>query len=377
MLPRLGAEADVEYVDSSAEEELPELIHEAEDAEEPSTFDDSAEEEMPELITCDEEEQDPDWIGTEEEELPELICQEGDGERDNMHCEILERIGVRRYTTAESLEQNSQNGDVNAMRVVLLGVSDEGTPSVGIDLGLACPAQGDDLEDGESCYTMYNECYGGRQTDMHEDIHVEREAEYSDDGEEIEYETTTAMGGADDGMGSRRMLRLGSPFAFQPPVGPSCSTITFSQSVVPPDKPFLFGLGGLGKGGYLPASQEWQSAVEDQDFVKSVLQCLPGVDAHDPKILERLRKLRIRVAKPDGVPASDSADSMPSEWRGSSAQSRKEKIEEKGKGRAELEADISVSSTSSKRGSATNLTTFTTQDKPTIPRIPQARSTVD
>merc|ERR1712216_201179 len=105
-------------------------------------------------------------------------------------------------------------------------------------------------------------------------------------------------------------------------------------------------------------------AVEDQDFVKSVLQCLPGVNAQDPKILDRLRKLRIRVAKPDGVP--DLAESAQSEWRGS-AQSRKEKIEDKGKGRAELEADISVSSTTSKRGSATSLTSFTTQDKPTIP----------
>ena len=44
--------------------------------------------------------------------------------------------------------------------------------------------------------------------------------------------------------------------------------------------------------------QEWQSAIEDQDFVKSVLQCLPGVDSHDPKILDRLRKLRIRVGAP-------------------------------------------------------------------------------
>ena len=147
----------------------------------------------------------------------------------------------------------------SCVRVSICWCCVQGTPSVGIDLGLACPAQGDDFDDGESCYTMYNECYGNRchGDPAQEDIPVEREAEYSDDGEEIEYETqSSVVGGIDnEGLGGRRMLRLGSPFAFQPPVSPSCTTISFSQSVVPPNKPFLFGLGGLGNGGYLPASQ--------------------------------------------------------------------------------------------------------------------------
>jgi hypothetical protein len=330
MASQRGANCDAEDVES-AEEDLPELIHETEDMESGDSGGDSAEEEMPELIACDEEEHDQDWIDhADEEELPELICQEaGDGEAE-CAVHILQGVGGRRHYTPRYTSQHSehmqQNGDVNAMRVVLLGVSDEGTPSVGIDLGLACPAHGDDFEDGEPCYTMYNECYANRchPDSGQDDIPVEREAEYSDDGEEIEYETQTS--GLDvmdnDRLGGRRMLRLGSPFAFQPPVSPSCTTISFSQSVVPPNKPFLFGSAkiGLGKGGHLPASQEWQSAIEDQDFVKSVLQCLPGVNSHDPKILDRLRKLRIRVAN-----TTESAEA-PSETRGAANPFRKDKV---------------------------------------------------
>jgi hypothetical protein len=45
-------------------------------------------------------------------------------------------------------------------------------------------------------------------------------------------------------------------------------------------------------------AQEFISAIDNPAFVQSVLSNLPGVDATDPKVLERLKKLRVRVRKP-------------------------------------------------------------------------------
>jgi hypothetical protein len=41
--------------------------------------------------------------------------------------------------------------------------------------------------------------------------------------------------------------------------------------------------------------QEFISAIDNPAFVQSVLSNLPGVDANDPRVLERLKKLRVRV----------------------------------------------------------------------------------
>ena len=69
--------AGLEYREDGPEE-LPELIHEAEDGEEPPSCADSAEEELPELIASDEEETRAMWIGDgDDDELPEIICHEG------------------------------------------------------------------------------------------------------------------------------------------------------------------------------------------------------------------------------------------------------------------------------------------------------------
>ncbi len=78
----------LEYREDSTEE-LPELIHEAEDGEEPPSCADSAEEELPELIASDEEETRAMWIGEgDDDELPEIICHEG-----YARCPMLARAG--------------------------------------------------------------------------------------------------------------------------------------------------------------------------------------------------------------------------------------------------------------------------------------------
>lgn len=284
MALRRGTYSGLEYREDGPEE-LPELIHEVEDGEAPPSCADSAEEELPELIASDEEETRAMWIGDgDDDELPEIICHEGSGE----------------------IEGGRRPGDVSAMRVVLLGVSDGGTPSVGIDLGLACPANADGMDDGESCYTMYNECFlpRGSALDGADDVADLRDGDFSDDGEELAYEGQSGLGtDGDAAFESRRMIRLGSPFAFQPPVAPSSTTISFGIGAssgykpLPPRQPFVF---GFGKGGYIPPpSQEFISAIDNPAFVQSVLSNLPGVDATDPKVLERLKKLRVRMVKPE------------------------------------------------------------------------------
>jgi hypothetical protein len=72
----------------------------------------------------------------EQEGLPELIFTEGcdDDGVDLGPCISLQRCSNGRISTNGS----GQNGDVDAVRVMLLGVSDSGRPSVGIDLGYAC-----------------------------------------------------------------------------------------------------------------------------------------------------------------------------------------------------------------------------------------------
>ena len=55
-------------------------------------------------------------------------------------------------------------------------------------------------------------------------------------------------------------------------------------------------------------AQEFISAIDNPAFVQSVLSNLPGVDATDPKVLERLKKLRVRVCKPPSVRPDPSYD---------------------------------------------------------------------
>ena len=81
---------------------------------------------------------DADWPA-EQEGLPELIFTEG-CEEDGVElgpCISLQRCSNGRMSATAA----GPSGEVDAVRVMLLGVSDSGRPSVGIDLGYACTQQ--------------------------------------------------------------------------------------------------------------------------------------------------------------------------------------------------------------------------------------------
>jgi hypothetical protein len=81
---------------------------------------------------------DGEWPG-EHEGLPELIFTEG-CEEDGVElgpCISLQRCSNGRMSATAA----GPSGEVDAVRVMLLGVSDSGRPSVGIDLGYACTQQ--------------------------------------------------------------------------------------------------------------------------------------------------------------------------------------------------------------------------------------------
>jgi hypothetical protein len=70
-----------------------------------------------------------------QDDLPELIYTEScNGEIGQAPCISLQRCGNR----MSNLPANRPDGNVDAVRVMLLGVNDSGRPSVGIDLGYAC-----------------------------------------------------------------------------------------------------------------------------------------------------------------------------------------------------------------------------------------------
>ena len=81
---------------------------------------------------------DAEWPA-EQEGLPELIFTEG-CEEDGVElgpCISLQRCSNGRMSATAA----GPSGEVDAVRVMLLGVSDSGRPSVGIDLGYACTQQ--------------------------------------------------------------------------------------------------------------------------------------------------------------------------------------------------------------------------------------------
>lgn len=83
---------------------------------------------------------DGDWCPDVPEELPELIFTEGcDAEAvDIAPCISLGHCSGLNVSSSSDL---SRGGDVDAVRVMLLGVSESGRPSMGIDLGYACTQQ--------------------------------------------------------------------------------------------------------------------------------------------------------------------------------------------------------------------------------------------
>ena len=76
----------------------------------------------------------------EQEGLPELIFTEG---CDEDGVDLGPCISLQRCSNGSRLSANGSgpSGDVDAVRVMLLGVTDSGRPSVGIDLGYACTQQ--------------------------------------------------------------------------------------------------------------------------------------------------------------------------------------------------------------------------------------------
>eukprot|EP00287_Rhodomonas_sp_CCMP768_P025375 CAMPEP_0202831158 /NCGR_PEP_ID=MMETSP1389-20130828/16648_1 /ASSEMBLY_ACC=CAM_ASM_000865 /TAXON_ID=302021 /ORGANISM="Rhodomonas sp., Strain CCMP768" /LENGTH=211 /DNA_ID=CAMNT_0049504859 /DNA_START=140 /DNA_END=772 /DNA_ORIENTATION=- len=84
-----------------------------------------------------------DWNPDVQEDLPELIYTEGcdDEGVDLAPCISLQRCSNRIAGMSTRGGADGTGGDVDAVRVMLLGVSDSGRPSVGIDLGYACTQQ--------------------------------------------------------------------------------------------------------------------------------------------------------------------------------------------------------------------------------------------
>jgi hypothetical protein len=167
----------------------------------------------------------------------------------------------------------SSGGDssVDAVRVVLLGMSENGRPSVGIDLGLACTGSlnADDPSSGISPVCLRDSSFGSGEADgssMH----------------------TLPMPCPQRPV---RSVRPKSPFCFamhlrEKPLFSELAqhhsqTMIFNAGVDAADRPSKFS-----------ASLGLLKAAEDTEFVISNALALPGVDCRDPRMVHWVAQMR-------------------------------------------------------------------------------------
>jgi hypothetical protein len=167
----------------------------------------------------------------------------------------------------------SSGGDcsVDAVRVVLLGMSENGRPSVGIDLGLACTSSvnADDPSSGISPVCLRDSSFGSGEADgssMH----------------------TLPMPCPQRPV---RSVRPKSPFSFamhlrEKPLFSELAqhhsqTMIFNAGVDAADRPSKFS-----------ASLSQLKAAEDTEFLISTTLSLPGVDQKDPRMVNWVARMR-------------------------------------------------------------------------------------
>jgi hypothetical protein len=160
---------------------------------------------------------------------------------------------------------------VDAVRVVLLGMSENGRPSVGIDLGLACTSSvnADDPSSGMSPVCLRDSSFGSGEADgssMH----------------------TLPMPCPQRPV---RSLRPKSPFCFAMHLRekPLFSELAqhHSQTMI-----FNAGIDAAGRPSKFSASLSQLKALEDTEFLISTILSLPGVDPKDPRMVNWVSRMR-------------------------------------------------------------------------------------
>ena len=163
------------------------------------------------------------------------------------------------------------DSSVDAVRVVLLGMSENGRPSVGIDLGLACTSSvnSEDPNSGISPVCLRDSSFGSGEADgssMH----------------------TLPMPCPQRPV---RSIRPKSPFCFamhlrEKPLFSELAqhhsqTMIFNGGIDASDRPSKFS-----------ASLSQLKAAEDTEFVISTMLSLPGVDDRDARMVNWVARMR-------------------------------------------------------------------------------------
>jgi hypothetical protein len=171
------------------------------------------------------------------------------------------------------LHRNDAGGDssVDAVRVVLLGMSENGRPSVGIDLGLACTSSvnSDDPSSGIGPVCLRDSSFGSGEADgssMH----------------------TLPMPCPQRPV---RSVRPKSPFCFamhlrEKPLFSELAQI-HSQTMI-----FNAGVDATDRPSKFSASLGQLKAAEDTEFLISTILSLPGVEHKDPRMINWVARMR-------------------------------------------------------------------------------------
>jgi hypothetical protein len=166
----------------------------------------------------------------------------------------------------------SAGGDssVDAVRVVLLGMSDNGRPSVGIDLGLACTSSvnSDDPSSGMSPVCLRDSSFGSGEAD----------------GSSMHTLPTPCP------QRPVRSVRPKSPFCFAMHVR---EKPLFSELAQNHSQTMIFNAGiDADRPSKFSASLSQLKAAEDTEFLISTVLSLPGVDRKDPRMACWVARMR-------------------------------------------------------------------------------------
>mmetsp|Transcript_35464 Transcript_35464/g.110947 ORF Transcript_35464/g.110947 Transcript_35464/m.110947 type:complete len:360 (-) Transcript_35464:2034-3113(-) len=267
---------------------------------------------------------DGDWNPDNQgDRLPDLIFSQGcdDGADHLPSCISLDQCGSR--LRSHGVHNDSTGGDVDAVRVMLLGVSDTGRPSVGIDLGYACTqhplspsrsveqsvqpslsshvSNSSDERDRMPSRSTVPMDYGSPSRNS---VSSFSRRSFSPGGDSLSSAHDLSM--ASPGFISRattcRNSNPTSPFVFHPPRTPSTPTtpsrrsFVFSEWAANNKQTFVFEGAHSALDSAFSNSVKRNSpckfvstkaltlAMQDAEFVESVLLGLPGVDPVDPRI---------------------------------------------------------------------------------------------
>mmetsp|Transcript_38911 Transcript_38911/g.84297 ORF Transcript_38911/g.84297 Transcript_38911/m.84297 type:complete len:341 (+) Transcript_38911:2-1024(+) len=269
-----------------------------EDDERRDETEDWYEDEVQEMINEGYEEEGRDW-GDEPEELPEVIFTTDEDGYD--HEEPGQDGSLTREESNYSEGQrvhcaNCHSGDVDAVRVVLLGMSDSGRPSVGIDLGFACTGEhGDDEGRCTRCHPLCSRCAS--------------EASLAT-SQPPPNPNQPARGFRSGNSWAPVQSRPSpnTPFVFRPPPTPTRRKhFMFSEHAAHNKQTFVFqgssNMPDFGQGSSpskFCSSRQMMAAMRDSDFVLQVVLGLPGVNPDDP----RLQSMRPRSTSRPGSATS-------------------------------------------------------------------------